>query len=202
MKKDEDKDLIDNLVKKINSFSADSVSKEDIIDLIDKISSMHRNKKFGYFSEEDIQSQVVLICLQQIIYYEPEKAVGTSSINSLERWLNRVVKNRLANYYRDNYSSVNEKHKKTRLNLNNCLDISQFNFDEDKFEKPNPTYQLELDEYKKFIEDRLTDDLKEIYNACLDDENVSSYYKSKLGNEIAKINEEWEEVNKNGKEIN
>ena len=122
-------------------------------------------------------------------------------MNSVERWLNRVVKNRLANYYRDNYSSVNEKHRKTRVNLNNCLDIDSVNINVDKIKQleKDPEYNLIYQEYKRFIEENLDDEMRQIYDACIEEENVSSYYKTKLNQEISSLNLLWLENFNNGK---
>jgi|TARA_B100000085_G_C18488613_1_gene490349 hypothetical protein len=201
MKNIDNSDSIDLVVQKINSFSSEKVEKEEVMEVIFKISKIHRNKKFGYFSEEDIESQTLLICLQQLKFYEPEKATGTSPLNSVERWLNRVVKNRLANYYRDNYSSVNEKHRKTRVNLNNCLDIDSVNINVDKIKQleKDPEYNLIYQEYKRFIEENLDEEMRQIYDACIEEENVSSYYKTKLNQEISSLNLLWLENFNNGK---
>ena len=190
---------IPEILDYINSFSKDQITEEELLGVITKISIMHRNKTFSYFSEEDIEGQVVLICLQQLKYYEPSKAAGDTSLNSIERWLNRVTKNRLANYYRDNYSSVNQNHRQTRINLNNCIDIDLV----DPHQKRSggqsadmdPSFEVRFKEFKEFVESRLTDDLLDIYNACIDEENVSSYYKSKLNQEMSLILEEWEKIN-------
>ncbi len=186
-------------IKYINGFSDHQITEEDIIGIIYKIAKIHRNKTFSYFSEEDIEAQVMLICLQQIRYYEPSKAAGNTSINSIERWLNRVTKNRLSNYYRDNYSSINKNHRQTRINLNNCLDISLVNHikrSKDLMDSEDPTYSLRFKEFKSFVESNLKEDLLEIYQACLNEENVSSYYKSKLSQELLRLINQWEVINK------
>jgi hypothetical protein len=184
----------------INSFSNEKITEEELLSVISKIATIHRNKKFSYFSEEDIEGQVVLICLQQLKYYEPSKAAGDTSLNSIERWLNRVTKNRLANYYRDNYSSVNQGHRQTRINLNNCVDIDAVdpanNASKKQSPDSDPSYDVRFGEFKNFVESRLSEDLLDIYHACIEEENVSSYYKSKLNQEVSKIIEEWDELNK------
>ena len=118
-KKNKKDRTLSEVIDYINTFSDMGITESDLLEVIQKIASIHRKKTFAYFTEEDIESQVVLICLEQIKYYEPLKGAGTSTMNSIERWLNRVTKNRLSNYYRDNYSSVNEKHKKTRSGPSN-----------------------------------------------------------------------------------
>ena len=59
----------------------------------------------------------------------------------------------------------------------------------------DPSFEVRFKEFKEFVESRLTDDLLDIYNACIDEENVSSYYKSKLNQEMSLILEEWEKIN-------
>ena len=189
---------LDEVIDYINTFSEIKLTEGDLLEVIQKIAVIHRKKTFAYFTEEDIESQVVLICLEQIKYYEPLKGAGHTTLNSIERWLNRVTKNRLSNYYRDNYSSVNEKHKKTRASLNNCLDLDNVNTTRDSsvhsFEE-DPTYALRLNEFREFVEKNLPQDILEIYYACLDEENVSSYYKSKLTSEMSDVLEKWKKLN-------
>jgi len=192
------------LVKTMNKSFTDKVTEEDIVNVIEYVSKMHRGKKFAYFTEDDIESQAKLICLQQIKHYEPEKGIGTSPINSLERWLNRVIKNRLANYYRDNYTSVNEKHKESRVNLANCLELDSINTTNETSAYIKGDIQLKSLEYGElvdFIESNLSEQLKDVYHDCLNDENVSSYYKGKLLKEIQDIMVEWNRMN-NGEEAN
>lgn len=189
---------VEILVKTMNRFSTDKVTEDDVINVIGYVSRMHRGKKFAYFTEDDIESQAKLICLQQIKHYEPEKSIGTSPLNSLERWLNRVVKNRLSNYYRDNYTSVNEKHKESRVNLANCLELDSINTTGETSAYINGDLQLKSLEYGEmvdFIENSLTEQLKDVYHDCLNDENVSSYYKGKLLKEIQDIMVEWNKLN-------
>jgi len=201
IEEDNSPNKLEDIIEYINSFSEDQVTQEGLLSIIQKISRMHRNKTFSYFSEEDIEGQVVLICLQQLKYYEPSKAAGDTSLNSIERWLNRVTKNRLANYYRDNYSSVNQQHRQSRINLNNCLDINSMEINRDTINPSpsrteDPTYSLRFNEFKSFVESQLSDDLLDIYHACLEEENVSSYYKSKLNQEMNVILKKWDEFNK------
>lgn len=186
------------LVKTMNKFYADKITEEDIINVIGYVSRMHRGKKFAYFTEDDIESQAKLICLQQIKHYEPEKSAGSSPLNSLERWLNRVVKNRLSNYYRDNYTSVNEKHKESRVNLANCLEFDSINATNETSAYISGDLQLKSLEYGElvdFIEDRLPEQLKDVYHDCLNNENVSSYYRGKLLKEVQDIMIEWNNMN-------
>ena len=202
-KKNKKDRTLDEVIDYINTFSEVGITESNLLEIIQKIASIHRKKTFAYFTEEDIESQVVLICLEQIKYYEPLKGAGTSTMNSIERWLNRVTKNRLSNYYRDNYSSVNEKHKKTRANLNNCLDLDNVNTTKNSSAhsfQEDPTYDLRLNEFRNFVEENLSPDILEIYYACLDEENVSSYYKSKLTVEMEEVLDKWNKMNgeKNG----
>ena len=45
------------------------------------------------------------------------------------------------------------------------------------------------------MEKNLPQDILEIYYACLDEENVSSYYKSKLTSEMSDVLEKWKKLN-------
>lgn len=150
-------------------------------------------KTFAYMTVEDIASQTRLICMQQLKFYEPEKGAGWDDINSLERWLNRVVKNRLKNFYRDHCGSLNEQHKKARVSLsakarNTKEDAVAYEPATNKNETENSVVFAEL---KDFMESRLSKEGREIYRACLSEEPVNSYYKNKLRIEISQIMQEW-----------
>jgi hypothetical protein len=191
-------DPVDVLTKLINKNAKTKikVTTFEVIEVIDNVGKMHRNKKFSYFTEDDIESQAKLICLQQMIHYEPSKASGTSPLNSLERWLNRVVKNRLSNYYRDNYTSVNKKHMLSRMNLANCLEFDSIDITGETsafVKKGEQLDSLEYNEFVLFVEENLEDGLRRIYYDCLNDESVSSYYRSKLFKRTEELTSEWME---------
>lgn len=188
------KDTISVFLKKISVIGDKKITHQEVINLIEKIAETHMNKTFAYMTSEDIASQTRLICIQQLKFYEPKKAAGWDDINSLERWLNRVVKNRLKNYYRDHCGSLNETHKKARRYLsatakNKNEDIG------DSFQPATSKHETEdsviFNEFRDFVEARLTEESLEIYRACMSEEPVNSYYKNKLKIEISEIMKEW-----------
>ena len=63
----------------------------------------------------------------------------------------------------------------------------------------DPEYNLIYQEYKRFIEENLDEEMRQIYDACIEEENVSSYYKTKLNQEISSLNLLWLENFNNGK---
>ena len=89
------KDPIKSFIKKINKNNKKKISYEEVIDIIESIAKTHRAKKFGFMTEEDIESQVRLICIQQIKFFDITKESDITHQKSLERWLNKIVKNRL-----------------------------------------------------------------------------------------------------------
>lgn len=187
------KDAVAIFLKKISKTSGAKISRDEVLSLVEKIAQTHMGKTFAYMTVEDIASQARLICMQQLKFYEPEKGIGWDDINSLERWLNRVVKNRLKNFYRDHCGSLNEQHKKARVSLsakarNSKDDAVLYEPATGKNETENSVVFGEL---KDFVEARLSEEGLEIYRACLSEEPVNSYYKNKLRLEITQIMGEW-----------
>lgn len=187
------KDAVAIFLKKISKTSGAKISRDEVLSLVEKIAQTHMGKTFAYMTVEDIASQARLICMQQLKFYEPEKGIGWDDINSLERWLNRVVKNRLKNFYRDHCGSLNEQHKKARVSLsakarNSKDDTVLYEPATGKNETENSVVFGEL---KDFVEARLSEEGLEIYRACLSEEPVNSYYKNKLRLEITQIMGEW-----------
>ena len=187
------KDTVAIFLKKFSKTSEYKISREEVLSLVEKIAQTHMTKTFAYMTVEDIASQTRLICMQQLKFYEPEKGAGWDDINSLERWLNRVVKNRLKNFYRDHCGSLNEQHKKARVSLsakarNTKEDAIAYEPATGKNETENSVVFAEL---KDFMESRLSEEGLEIYRACLSEEPVNSYYKNKLRIEISQIMQEW-----------
>lgn len=184
------------IVKRINKEVNDKITEQDLIDIINTVSIFHRNKVFSYYTSEDICSEIWLIALKSLQYYEPNRGKGPSTSNSLERWLNRVVKNRLANLYRDRYSSVNNKYRQSRMNIMNSLSLEIIDINKDlsgfsyvhKYED-----SLIYQELMDFVESRLSIDLLDTYKDCLAGKEISTYYKSKLKSVMADIMIEWYE---------
>jgi hypothetical protein len=159
---------------------------------------MHRIKHFGYFTAEDIDGEVWRICITQITKFNVKKLKGTSITNALERFLNTTVKNRLNNFHRDHYRGSNEDTFKKRMNLMNTLNIEDVRVEgERNMELPyqDPTEQLQSEELMTFIKNNLTPDALDIFSDCLDQENVNSYYKSRLREELDPLLQEWKEKN-------
>ena len=194
------KDTVSLFLNKIAKTSGVKISKEDVLSLIEKIAHTHMGKTFAYMTQDDIAAQARLICIQQLKYYEPEKGSGWDDINSLERWLNRVVKNRLKNFYRDHCGSLNEEHKKARMSLSakarNKKDDSK-NYEQAQTQKEETENSVIFSELKDFVEERLSVEGLEIYRACLSEEPVKSYYKNKLRSEIQEMMQEWQNGQKN-----
>jgi hypothetical protein len=127
-------DAVTQFTERINKESGENLDPNDLIELIANIAKAHRYKAFGYFQEDDIEAQVWIIVLYKKNPNDPKektpldkfdfsKAKGTDTLNKIEHFLNNHVKKRLANFYRDNYSSVNPEYRKARINLINTLGI-------------------------------------------------------------------------------
>ena len=143
---------------------------------------------------DDIESQVRLICIQQLKFFDLSKEADVTHHKSLERWLNKIVKNRLKNFYRDHCLSVNEKHSSARQSLSrsaSSLPDKNQSFDSNSVQKSTVYEDVEYEELKIFIIKNLDESYVEIYNACINDEAVTPYYKNKLLIKISEIMKEW-----------
>lgn len=190
------KDPIKSFIRKINKNNKKKISYEEVISIIEDIAKTHRSKKFGFMTEEDIESQVRLICVQQIKFFDITKESDITHQKSLERWLNKIVKNRLKNFYRDHCLSVNKKHASSRQSLSRSAssdpDKAQI-VNENVVQKSNITDILEYEELRNFVLTNLDEPMMEIYNACMSDEAVTPYYKNKLIARVLDLIKEWNE---------
>ena len=187
-------DPIKTFLKKINKKGKEKISYDEVINIIEMIARTHRAKKFGFMTEDDIESQVRLICIQQLKFFDLSKEADATHHKSLERWLNKIVKNRLKNFYRDHCLSVNEKHSSARQSLSrsaSSLPDKNQSFDSNSVQKSTVYEDVEYEELKIFIIKNLDESYVEIYNACINDEAVTPYYKNKLLIKISEIMKEW-----------
>lgn len=190
------KDPIKSFIKKINKNNKKKISYEEVIDIIESIAKTHRAKKFGFMTEEDIESQVRLICIQQIKFFDITKESDITHQKSLERWLNKIVKNRLKNFYRDHCLSVNKKHASARQSLSRSASSDPEKtqiVNDNAVQRSNIIDILEYEELREFVMSGLDEPMMEIYNACMNDEAVTSYYKNKLIARVLDLIKEWNE---------
>ena len=156
-------------------------------------------RAFQYMNfPEDIEGEIWIICIKQLHFYIPSKGKGHNINNSLERWLNRVVHNRLANLYRDRYSSVNKAFRTARMNIMNSISLDQVDTSRERLNRwsysEDKNYQLVQQEFLSFIEGRLEPELIDVLYNCIYDGAVTSYYKAKLKEALLPIIEEWKEL--------
>jgi hypothetical protein len=187
-------DPIKSFIKKVNKNSNEKITYEAVISIIEAIAKTHRSKKFGFMTEEDIESQVRLICIQQIKFFEPSKMADITHAKSLERWLNKIVKNRLKNFYRDHCLSVNERHSNSRQALSrsaSSLEERNDTITDNAVKKSTVHGDIEFLELLDTVVSKLEPHYLEIYHACINDEAVTPYYKNKLLVRIREIISEW-----------
>lgn len=188
-----EKDPIKSFLKE-NSSKDWLLSYEEVVEVIECVARTHRSKKFGFMTEDDIESQVRLICIQQLKLYEKCKEKDKNPKKNLEKWLNKIAKNRLKNFYRDNCSSVNKKHAESRKKLAksaNSLEDTNISLDKNSVVNSNIYSEVEYQELQEFVMSRLDGIHRDIYKACLSNEAVTSYYKNKLEEKINEILSEW-----------
>ena len=191
MKKNQD--AIAVFLKKNNK---GNLTYDNIIETIDKVSNIHKHKTFGYMTQDDIYAQSTLICIKQLKFYKTEKGRAADELNSLERWLNHIVKNRLKNFYRDNCCSSDKETKKARIRLSASAisnDADKDNLEKLVQVKCDIHTNCEFTELSLFIDNNIPENLKEIYKSCLKADPVSTYYKNKLKSHVDSLIKEWNE---------
>lgn len=166
------------------------LSEERVIQICDKVAKNHQQKKFDYFTEDDIYQEAWIIILEKIDEFTEKKIKETNIEQALENFLNSVVGNRLSNFYRDRYV-VKIRRKKSdtdcdhtiKLSLSSPSDISLIQELCDYNESVH-----DFEEYTQKIFSQLTDESFEVLESILSGQKVSRYYKQKLWDEIRDIN--------------
>ena len=94
---------------------------EQAIPVIQKIANRSKRRAFAYYTEEDIQSEVWILCLEALGRYKPE-------LGNLEHFLSKHVANRLKNLKRDKYFRPDsEKSRNIKMNLVNAVPMGSNN---------------------------------------------------------------------------
>ena len=165
------------------------MTQEQIYQVIQKVAKNHRNKSFGYFTEEDIEQEAWIIALKKLPQFEEQKGKHKDVAKSLEHWLNKVVSSRLKNLYRDEFIVPQRLHTDKSNNL-----VSPMNFDDvgERQDLSDFFSVLENKELWEFIIKELNDYDIDILDSILSGENIGSYYKSKIVNKIKKILKNYE----------
>ena len=189
-----DSDPVKIFLRKHRFHKKHEITYDDVINIIEYVANVHKNKKFGFMTEDDIASQVRLICLQQLKFYDKTKAIGIDTKKNLEKWLNKIIKNRLKNFYRDNCLSVNKDHSDSRRKLAksaNSHPDKNISFDKNSIVPARAEDEAQYTELQGYVFSRLNVELQEIYKSCLGQEAVTSYYKNKLEERMLEIIQEW-----------
>lgn len=154
------------------------ISKEEIYEIITKVAKNHRNKKFLYLTEEDIEYKAWEIALEQIQDFNVKRGKVENPKKCLEHWLNAVVSNRLKNYYRDEF----EVKKKSKV-----MSASSLTYDVDVHDTNDLAFTFENKELWDLIISNLSANYLDILDAVLSGEKISPYYKTKLQSKIRTI---------------
>lgn len=164
------------------------LTKTQIEKVIEKVAQNHCHKKFDIHSENDIKQEVWIICLSKIKEFDFSRGQVDNEEESLERFLNTVVSNRLANFYRDKFVVPNREHlKKSQTLINKEIDIGIL---DNKCHK-DVLHDLFVNEQMSHIKNKLTILELDILESLLNGETIPSYYKIKL---ITKIQKELSNV--------
>jgi hypothetical protein len=170
----------------------DILSPKEVTEIIQKVAENHKHKTFGSFTSDDIYQQACLICTIKIQEFSIHKQNTKKPKQALENFLNKVVSNRLKNFFRDNEgihykdykSDKSSFDKQQRINLLNPIDVHVTN---DRNLKHSFEENFESLDLLEFIFKRLDEENIEILESVLSGDNINSYHKSKLCEEVKKI---------------
>jgi len=94
------------------------LSKSEIYEVIYKVALNHQNKSFAHYTQQDIIQECWVIALQQLDEFEIERVKHSDPKVALECWLNVLLGNRLANFFRDKFTvPLQIKKRDTHPNL-------------------------------------------------------------------------------------
>lgn len=168
------------------------LSNQDIIDVIQKVAKNHRNKRFGCYTEEDIEQEVWVIVQNRISDFDLKKCKVTDPKSALERWLNTVVSRRLVNFHRDNYlvpqrtlkSDKGDGEVQKRHSLMHPTALSDVG---DKLLTVFSSESVLENECWELVVKNLNPDLSDILESILSGEVVNGYYRNKLYARVKEI---------------
>lgn len=172
-----------------------TLSQKEVESVIIKVANNHANKHFGSYQSDDIIQQASMICWQKLPEFQIKRAKDKNNeAQSLENWLNKVVSNRLKNFYRDHYqnkrklfksdkSEYDLKKRESLLEPTNIHGVACF---QSKDDLPD-NLPLEL---LNSILPHLTNEDIDIIECLLNGEKVNSYYKKYLQKKVRDIIDE------------
>lgn len=160
--------------------------------LIYKIASQRkRNNTFAHYTDDDIEQEVWVMCLDALHRYDP-------SIGPLENFLNNHVANRLKNlkrdkYFRPGHCPVSSGAAKIRMNLINALPLDGGDIPQNSvilgtsFVESNPFENLLAQDTHDYIVNKLSPELKPIFYSVINGNKVRKPILENLREAIAKI---------------
>ncbi len=180
------------LTLKINNKHLKDLTDEEIQQVITKVANNHAGKSFGSYQSEDIVQQSLMICWQKLPEYQSKRAKEKHNTKqSLENWLNKVVSNRLKNFYRDNHQNKRKKFKtdksdydlKKRESLLEPASINEIY----SFEAKDISYGGFSTELLTLILPKISYEEYDILESVLNGEKINSYYKKQLQRKVRSI---------------
>lgn len=158
-----------------------NLTKNEILEIIDRVVLNHSNKEFDGFLREDIIQECWVMSLKQLNKFDIKKTKNGDPKKALEHWLNKVLSNRLKNFYRD-------KHTVPKKNFN-CVSID--NNEILNFLSIGSVNDILYSELFKCILLQLNEETLYILESIMSGEIINSYYKNKIIKLIKKIVEEY-----------
>jgi DNA-directed RNA polymerase specialized sigma24 family protein len=144
------------------------------------VAKNHKHKSFDIHSSSDIEQEVWVIALKQISEFDITKCKHKDTEKALEHWLNTVISNRLANFYRDEFLIKKRDKNKEFVSI---MSIDSANLDVDQLFEQNHD---NLD-FWDCVNNNFTENQMDVLESILSNESVNSYYKIKLKNHLKVI---------------
>ncbi len=164
------------------------LTKEEVEKIIIKVAKNHAGKTFGIYDHDDIYQQAATICWTKMKSFDFTKVKEKDPAKALENWLNKVVSNRLKNFFRDHYQNKKkvfkqddqEMDKVRRESLLSPVHIDNLNGELSYLDPADP----EGREILALFANELDEEQIDVLEAIINGDNVNSYYKKRLQSTI------------------
>jgi len=205
-------------MKKIKKDSQNTVSDEEFVKILDKITKRLAHKfRFGYHSAEDMKQQAAIFALEGLKNYDHKRP--------LENFLWTHVRNRLFNYKRNNYQrpdkpcltcplydpkyKVSDNQCSKFVNKNDCdlyeswskrndakKNIAKPSCVDDLSSLPQNDNNNDNNEIIKFLDENVKTEYRDLYLKLKHNQKINKADTIKLQKHIQKIMEEkgWKQV--------
>lgn len=166
-----------------------NLTEVEIQEVILKVAHNHKNKDFGYFTEEDIIQEASIIALEQLPNFVDTRAAhGKDTKKALESWLNVVLSTRLSNLYRDKFIVPQRDSKKRKSHNPSRRQLFNPGVFDASLDFPDTTFDFQFtDELLEVLKSNMTTEELVVLECEINGEILPQYYRNKLKRKILQL---------------